>query len=123
MGDSTNTQVMIVGLSNQPSSNFPQDCRPHRTVNKQLTPSLKAGAVAAFTVDLLVYPLDTIKTRYQSQDFRNVFGQTATSQGTGKQAQGQLFKGLYQGIGSVIFATLPAGKRHPNPPEDKCCWR
>ncbi|KAK4198343.1 putative S-adenosylmethionine mitochondrial carrier protein [Triangularia verruculosa] len=61
---------------------------------------LAAGAVAAFTVDLLIYPLDTIKTRYQSKGLAGQSGSTAPiSNG---------FRGLYQGIGSVIFATLPA---------------
>ncbi|KAK4176660.1 putative S-adenosylmethionine mitochondrial carrier protein [Triangularia setosa] len=61
---------------------------------------LAAGAVAAFTVDLLIYPLDTIKTRYQSQGFTDQSGRP------GSISNG--FRGLYQGIGSVIFATLPA---------------
>ncbi|KAK0741952.1 putative mitochondrial carrier protein [Apiosordaria backusii] len=61
---------------------------------------LVAGAVAAFTVDLLIYPLDTIKTRYQSEGF------TGNSGRSWKSAHG--LRGLYQGIGSVIFATLPA---------------
>ncbi|KAF4122950.1 solute carrier family 25 (mitochondrial S-adenosylmethionine transporter), member 26 [Geosmithia morbida] len=56
-----------------------------------------AGAVAAFTIDLLVYPLDTIKTRYQSQDY-------AAGSGTKPLSP----RGLYQGVGSVILATLPA---------------
>ncbi|KAK1759145.1 mitochondrial carrier domain-containing protein [Echria macrotheca] len=59
-----------------------------------------AGAVAAFTVDLLVYPLDTIKTRYQSQQYINRSGAASTYR--------SLYKGLYQGIGSVVIATLPA---------------
>ncbi|KAM7207132.1 mitochondrial carrier domain containing protein [Naviculisporaceae sp. PSN 640] len=70
------------------------------------TQVLLAGAVAAFTVDILIYPLDTIKTRYQSQDFRDSFAKSATTKG--KQDPSRLFRGLYQGIGSVIFATLPA---------------
>lgn len=61
---------------------------------------LAAGAVAAFTVDLLVYPLDTIKTRYQSQ---GIVGQPG---GPAPVSHG--LRGLYQGIGSVVFATLPA---------------
>ncbi|OLN88305.1 putative mitochondrial carrier C12B10.09 [Colletotrichum chlorophyti] len=60
-----------------------------------------AGAAAAFTVDCLVYPLDTIKTRYQSQDFAKTY---TTSSGS----KAPLFRGLYQGIGSVVLATLPA---------------
>lgn len=72
-----------------------------------LTPLLsyrQAGAAAAFTVDLLVYPLDTIKTRYQSQDYLKTFARS----GTVKQAPSNVFRGLYQGVGSVIIATLPA---------------
>ncbi|KAK0666452.1 putative S-adenosylmethionine mitochondrial carrier protein [Cercophora samala] len=61
---------------------------------------LAAGAVAAFTVDLLIYPLDTIKTRYQSQ------GVVAQLRRPPSVPHG--LRGLYQGIGSVIFATLPA---------------
>ncbi|KAK3352838.1 mitochondrial carrier domain-containing protein [Lasiosphaeria hispida] len=62
----------------------------------------QAGAVAAFTVDLLVYPLDTIKTRYQSQQYLH---QPAAD----RQMTRHALRGLYQGIGSVVIATLPAG--------------
>ncbi|KFA62826.1 hypothetical protein S40285_03819 [Stachybotrys chlorohalonatus IBT 40285] len=60
-----------------------------------------AGAIAAFTVDVLVYPLDTLKTRYQSQDFIKTYAATSN-------AKPLAFRGLYQGIGSVVLATLPA---------------
>ncbi|SNX82998.1 related to PET8 protein, member of the mitochondrial carrier (MCF) family [Melanopsichium pennsylvanicum] len=56
-----------------------------------------AGAVAAFTVDLLIYPLDTLKTRLQAPH-----SVTRFPSGRG------LYGGLYQGVGSVIVATLPA---------------
>ncbi|SOV04732.1 related to PET8 protein, member of the mitochondrial carrier (MCF) family [Ustilago sp. UG-2017a] len=56
-----------------------------------------AGAAAAFTVDLLIYPLDTLKTRLQAPDYTTRF-----PSGRG------LYGGLYQGVGSVIIATLPA---------------
>ncbi|KZM22894.1 uncharacterized protein EKO05_0001290 [Ascochyta rabiei] len=64
---------------------------------------LIAGAVAAFTVDLLVYPLDTLKTRFQSSDYARLY----TNSATGKPSPA-LFRGMYQGIGSVIIATLPS---------------
>ncbi|KAF3930430.1 Mitoferrin-2 [Dactylellina cionopaga] len=54
-----------------------------------------AGAAAAFTIDLIVYPLDTVKTRIQS----------STEWPGGRRA---LFKGAYQGVGSIILATLPS---------------
>ncbi|SAM81134.1 related to PET8 protein, member of the mitochondrial carrier (MCF) family [Ustilago bromivora] len=56
-----------------------------------------AGAAAAFTVDLLIYPLDTLKTRLQAPDYTTRF-----PSGRG------LYGGLYQGVGSIIIATLPA---------------
>ncbi|KAF1837245.1 mitochondrial carrier [Decorospora gaudefroyi] len=64
---------------------------------------LIAGAIAAFTVDLLVYPLDTLKTRIQSPDYATLYTNTRT----GTLNPG-LFRGLYQGVGSVIVATLPS---------------
>ena len=53
---------------------------------------LLSGAFAAFTVDLLIYPLDTLKTRLQSPAHRHL----------------PLFRGPYQGLGPVILATLPS---------------
>ena len=63
-----------------------------------------AGAVAAFSVDLLVYPLDTLKTRIQAPEYR----QRYVNSTTGAVRKTALFRGLYQGMGSVILATLPA---------------
>ncbi|KAF2796236.1 mitochondrial carrier protein [Melanomma pulvis-pyrius CBS 109.77] len=67
------------------------------------TDILLAGAIAAFTVDLLVYPLDTLKTRIQSPDYARLYTHAAT-----QKANPALFRGLYQGVGSVIIATLPS---------------
>ncbi|KAF2223137.1 mitochondrial carrier domain-containing protein [Elsinoe ampelina] len=63
-----------------------------------------AGAFAAFSVDLLVYPLDTLKTRIQSPEYKNLF----LNAGTNTVNKAALFRGLYQGLGSVIIATLPS---------------
>lgn len=63
-----------------------------------------AGAFAAFSVDLLVYPLDTLKTRIQSPEYR----QRYVVPNTNSIKPGALFRGLYQGMGSVILATLPS---------------
>ncbi|KXT12485.1 hypothetical protein AC579_7365 [Pseudocercospora musae] len=62
-----------------------------------------AGAFAAFTVDLIVYPLDTIKTRLQSPDYTKLY-----RNGTNTAFNPAMFRGVYQGIGSVIIATLPS---------------
>lgn len=53
----------------------------------------------------MVYPLDTLKTRQQSRDFLKTFADPSTKT---KLPSRQLFRGLYQGIGIVIVATLPA---------------
>ncbi|KAI9732457.1 MAG: hypothetical protein M1818_007495 [Claussenomyces sp. TS43310] len=65
---------------------------------------LLAGAIAAFSVDLLVYPLDTLKTRIQSPDYRKIY-YNASRTAVNKPV---LFRGLYQGIGSVILITIPS---------------
>ncbi|KAF2264537.1 mitochondrial carrier protein [Lojkania enalia] len=67
------------------------------------TDILVAGACAAFSVDLLVYPLDTLKTRLQSPQYAKLYTNVAT-----QKPNAALFRGLYQGIGSVIIATLPS---------------
>ncbi|KAI0489935.1 mitochondrial carrier domain-containing protein [Xylaria cf. heliscus] len=64
-----------------------------------------AGAAAAFTVDMMIYPLDTLKTRQQSQDFLKTFADPTSRT---RLPSRQLFKGLYQGIGIIVIATLPA---------------
>ncbi len=62
-----------------------------------------AGAFAAFTVDLIVYPLDTIKTRLQSPDYKRLY-----TNGPNNAINRAFYRGVYQGIGSVIIATLPS---------------
>ncbi|EGN93950.1 hypothetical protein SERLA73DRAFT_189080 [Serpula lacrymans var. lacrymans S7.3] len=54
--------------------------------------SLAAGGVAGTSVDLLFFPIDTIKTRLQS------------SQGFAKAGG---FRGVYKGIGSVVVGSAP----------------
>ncbi|KIJ54994.1 hypothetical protein M422DRAFT_58242 [Sphaerobolus stellatus SS14] len=57
------------------------------------TQSLIAGAAAGISVDLLFFPIDTVKTRLQApQGFLTAGG----------------FRGIYQGIGSVVVGSAPA---------------
>lgn len=55
------------------------------------------GALAAFVVDCSIFPLDTVKSRIQSADFKTRY----------PGGQG-LYKGLWQGFGPVVVATLPS---------------
>ncbi|CAG8983857.1 hypothetical protein HYALB_00005495 [Hymenoscyphus albidus] len=68
------------------------------------TDVLLAGAFAAFSVDLLVYPLDTLKTRLQSQDYQKIYID-ASKNAINRRL---LFSGLYQGVGSIILITIPS---------------
>ena len=54
------------------------------------TDILLAGAFAAFSIDLLVYPLDTIKTRIQSSDYKLLYTNASTN-----SVNRSLFRGLY----------------------------
>ncbi|QSZ35909.1 hypothetical protein DSL72_007031 [Monilinia vaccinii-corymbosi] len=56
------------------------------------TPALLAGALAGTTVDLTLFPLDTLKTRLQSS--------------VGFLASGG-FTGVYRGVGSAIIGSAP----------------
>lgn len=51
---------------------------------------------------MLVYPLDTLKTRIQSPDYTLIY---KNANGTAKKT---LFRGLYQGIGPIIAITIPS---------------
>lgn len=95
MRDSANIEILAVSATSSHETAFHSD-----------TIALQAGAVAAFTVDVLVYPLDTIKTRYQSQSSLTISKQLASV----GRAPYTAVRGLYQGIGSVVLATLPAGQ-------------
>ncbi|KAE8310809.1 mitochondrial carrier domain-containing protein [Aspergillus transmontanensis] len=62
-----------------------------------------AGALAAVTVDFLVYPMDTLKTRIQSPNYNHLY-----KDATGAIKRDVLFRGLYQGVWSVVLATVPS---------------
>ncbi|OBT79029.1 hypothetical protein VF21_02394 [Pseudogymnoascus sp. 05NY08] len=62
------------------------------STNTSFTSALFSGALAGTTVDLSLYPLDTLKTRLQSPlGFRAAGG----------------FSGIYAGVGSVIVGSAP----------------
>lgn len=55
--------------------------------------SLLSGAVAGFTVDAFLFPLDTLKTRLQVAN---------------SPSGAALFKGIYAGFGPAVLASAPA---------------
>lgn len=62
----------------------------------------QAGGLAGTSVDLLFFPIDTIKTRLQSaQGFSHAGG----------------FKGIYKGVGSVVVGSAPGGKAQIGDPQ------
>ncbi|KAL2817788.1 mitochondrial carrier domain-containing protein [Aspergillus granulosus] len=63
-----------------------------------------SGAVAVVTVDFLVYPVDTLKTRIQSPNYSAIYKDAATN----TIRKNVLFSGLYQGVFSVVLSTIPA---------------
>lgn len=62
------------------------------TTNPPFTTALLAGGIAGTTVDLTLFPLDTLKTRLQSAE--------------GFFAAGG-FRGIYRGIGSAALGSAP----------------
>ncbi|KAI5306579.1 hypothetical protein KEM56_000201 [Ascosphaera pollenicola] len=63
-----------------------------------------AGAFAALSIDLIVYPFDTLRTRLQAPDYAKRF----TNQATGAVNRAVLFRGLYQGVGAAALAMIPS---------------
>ncbi|KAL4868344.1 hypothetical protein BDV12DRAFT_209300 [Aspergillus spectabilis] len=63
-----------------------------------------SGAVAVLTVDFLVYPFDTLKTRIQSPSYNTIYKDPVTN----TIRKNVLFRGLYQGVFSVVLSTIPA---------------
>jgi hypothetical protein len=60
----------------------------------RVSDSVQAGAAAGICVDLSLFPVDTIKTRLQSEKgFLGAGG----------------FRGLYNGIGSPAVGAMPGG--------------
>ncbi|KAH7130573.1 mitochondrial carrier domain-containing protein [Dendryphion nanum] len=66
--------------------------RPSAWVESPYLRSLIAGGLAGTTVDLSLYPLDTLKTRLQSSN--------------GFRASGG-FTGIYRGVGSAVVGSAP----------------
>jgi hypothetical protein len=62
----------------------------------------QAGAIAGISVNLLVFPLDTLKTRFQSLSYQQTY-RSATA-----IAERALWRNLYQGVGTVVLVAVPS---------------
>jgi len=75
--------------------------KPHFLYPSEL---VQAGGVAGTSVDLLFFPIDTIKARLQSsQGFLRAGG----------------LSGMYKGIGSVVVGSAPGGEFVPSFPHNR----
>ena len=90
-----------------PRSGWQVNAISYHTLSTDTFSPSQAGAFAAFSVDILVYPLDTLKTRLQSPDYRRRYLANASSTRS-LLAKPAMYRGLYQGVSSAIIATLPS---------------
>ncbi|KAK2867984.1 hypothetical protein FQN49_003274 [Arthroderma sp. PD_2] len=100
----------------------------HATQSSLWTRSLLAGAAAGLTVDVSLFPLDTIKTRLQQARHHTPRSSGASlNAGTNSlQVLRQTFRGIYAGLPSVLLGSAPSAasffvvydgvKRHFLPP-------
>ncbi|KAJ5136656.1 hypothetical protein N7448_005210 [Penicillium atrosanguineum] len=63
-----------------------------------------ASAATTLSLDFMIHPLDTIKTRIQSREYTNYARSTRKS----VFSHPKIFRGLYQGFGSVLVSSFPA---------------
>lgn len=89
-GERTASSVLVACSANGPESKQPA------TMQGIFRLALLSGAVAGFTVDAVLFPLDTLKTRLQL---------AATS---ASRSPAALLTGLYAGFGPAVLASAPA---------------
>ncbi|PGH14133.1 hypothetical protein AJ79_03250 [Helicocarpus griseus UAMH5409] len=82
----------------------PPELEPTSAEPSLWTRSLLSGAVAGLTVDLSLYPLDTIKTRLQQARKHT----SASSSKPPAPSLRQTFRGIYAGLPSVALGSAPS---------------
>lgn len=70
---------------------------------------MAAGAVAGMSYNFLFYPADTIKSRMQTEDVKQMTGGKSTFGAAGKALWKQHgLKGMYRGCGITVFRSAPS---------------
>ncbi|KAF2187738.1 mitochondrial carrier [Zopfia rhizophila CBS 207.26] len=70
---------------------------------------MAAGAVAGMSYNFLFYPADTIKSRMQTEDVKQITGGKSTFGAVGKALWKQHgLKGLYRGCGITVGRSIPS---------------
>ncbi|EZF36439.1 hypothetical protein H109_01874 [Trichophyton interdigitale MR816] len=83
----------------------------HATQSALWTRSLLAGAAAGLTVDVSLFPLDTIKTRLQQARHKthgSSVGRSLNGSANGIKVLRQTFRGIYAGLPSVLLGSAPS---------------
>ncbi|KAH7124068.1 amino-acid transporter arg-13 [Dendryphion nanum] len=75
------------------------------TVSQRLT----AGAIAGVSYNFLFYPADTIKSRMQTEDVKQIIGGRSTFSAVGRAIwQQHGISGLYRGCGITVVRSIPS---------------
>ncbi|KAF2869292.1 amino-acid transporter arg-13 [Massariosphaeria phaeospora] len=70
---------------------------------------MAAGAVAGMSYNFLFYPADTIKSRMQTEDVKQLTGGKSTFSAVGKAIWKQHgLKGMYRGCGTTVGRSIPS---------------
>ncbi|KAI1919452.1 S-adenosylmethionine transporter [Ophidiomyces ophidiicola] len=72
------------------------------------TRSLAAGAIAGLTVDVSLFPLDTIKTRLQQARKRQGSSNLIAANKSGTSSIRHTIRGIYAGLPSVLLGSAPS---------------
>ena len=83
---------------------FVEPCHSSRNHHANSISSKQSGAVAGITVDLSLYPLDTVKTRLQQARLQTPPYVAAYATPTLRQT----VRGIYAGLPSVLFGSAPS---------------
>jgi ornithine carrier protein len=96
------TKLVFKKLNRQPGSTKKDDELP-------VYQRMAAGAIAGMSYNFLFYPADTIKSRMQTEDVKQITGGKSTFGAVGRAIWRQHgLKGLYRGCGITVGRSIPS---------------